>query len=129
MSQTSPESSGSHITPAQAADVIAFYDTFENELLHRNNWKRKVSLGQVAIHTAMRSHSILPGDEPLLSYKEAEEGLEHLQGLSQTQELGSWPVEPTAKEWEDIFKLSDRRPCPVDEAYAAIMGVKPLRWK
>ena len=128
MSQTSPESFGSHITPAQAADVIAFYDTFENERPHRNNWKRKVSLGQVAMHTAMRSHSILSGGEPLLSYKEAEEGLEHLQSPSQAQELGSWPVEPTAREWEDIFKLSDKRSCPVDEAYAEIMGVKPPRW-
>ena len=129
MKQQSLESTGLHITPAQAADVIKFYDDAENELPFRNNWKRKVSLGQVAMHTAMRSRSILPSGEPVLNHKEAQAGLDYLSQESQVRELGSWPVEPTEQEWEEIFKLSDVRPCSTDEAYGAIMGIKPLHWK
>ena len=132
MKQTSPESPGSHITPAQAADVIKFYDELENGESFRNGWQRKIPLGRLAIHTAKLSHSIFPDGQmqlPLLSRVEAADGLAYLQQRHKQQELGSWPVEPTEAQWEEIFILSDKRPLPVDEAYYEVMQVKPLHWK
>ena len=126
MTRTISELSGKHlpdITPAQAADVIRYYDQVENAESLRNNWKRKVSLGQVALHTAMRSHSILPGrTESLLNPREAAAGLDYIQQQSSNvPEVQPWPVEPTDGQWEQIYRLSDTRPCSVSVAYGAVM--------
>jgi len=119
-----PDDIRSHLTPAQAADVIRYYDAAENERSYRNNWKRKIPLGRVAVRTSLASHSILPSGEPLLTPREAASGLDYIEQQAQSP----WPVEPTDEQWEQIFELSDKRPIPVDEAYASIMGIKPRHW-
>ena len=136
MTHTSPEVTRSGLTPAQAADVIRYYDASENEAFHANNWQvRKIKLGQVAIHTTQARHSIIPHErpalaftEPTLTVKEAAEGLENLLKERDApiikQEQG-WPIEPTTEQWDKIDKLIDNSGLPLDNAYAAVMGVWP----
>ena len=130
MTHKAPEVAKMGLTPAQAADVIRYYDASENEAAYENNWAQpKVKLGQVAIHTTQPQYSILPGGEPMLTIKEAAEGLEYLLKERETPPARSqeqdWPVEPTAAQLEQIEALVDKIPCSYTEAYAKVMGVWP----
>ncbi len=127
MTHTTPEVAQSGLTPAQAGDVIRYYDTSENEAFYENNWARpKVKLGQVAIHTTQSRHSILPGGEPMLTIKEAAEGLEHLLKEKDTplKREQDWPVEPTDEQLKQIEALVDKIPCSYSDAYERVMGIR-----
>lgn len=134
MIRTTSEVAKSGLTPAQAADVIRYYDASENEAFHANNWRvRKVKLGQVAIHTTQDRHSILPNGEPTLTVKEATEGLELLLKERDTvptaspelKKENSWPIEPTDAQLKLIEEMADKVPCSYTEAYAKVMGIWP----
>lgn len=133
MTHTTPEVTKSGLTPPQAADVIRYFDASENEAFHANNWRvRKVKLGQVAIHTMKPESSILPTREPMLTAKEAAEGLEYLlkeKDLTPppTPEVKAenWPVEPTDDQLRLIEDMADKVPCSYTEAYAKVMGIWP----
>ena len=130
MTHEAPEVAKIGLTPAQAADVIRYYDASENEAAYENNWaKPKVKLGQVAIHTTQSRHSILPSGEPVLTIKEAAEGLEYLLKERETPSARSqeqdWPIEPTTAQLEQIEALVDKIPCSYTEAYAKVMGIWP----
>ena len=123
------------LSPAQAADVIRYYDLAENADYHEaKRGKRKIALALVAIHAASGKHSIMPDKAPLLTHDEKDAGLEYLALQSRAtssgdEALGSWPVEPTDEEWEQIYRKSDTQAIPIDEAYAQIMGIVPNHWK
>lgn len=127
MIRTTSEVAKSSLTPAQAADVIRYYDASENEAFYENNWaKPKVKLGQVAIHTTQSRHSILPNGEPMLTIKEAAGGLEYLlkeKEMPPKQEH-SWPVEPSSEQLEQIEALVDKIPCSYSDAYERVMGIR-----
>ena len=112
------------LTPTQSADVISYYDRFENPL----GTRQRIPLARVAIHAALKEYSIVPSGEALLTFEEANEGLAHLshEDLART---GGWPVEPTDTQWEEIYKVSDSQSVPVDEAYYQVMGIEPSHWK
>lgn len=116
------------LTPEQAADVINYFDQWENARSYENGWKRKVPLARVALHAAMKNYSILPSGEALLSFDEANTGLAHL-NHKDTEAVGGWPVEPSDEQWEQIEHIAETRPSPLDEAYYQVMGVKPAGWK
>jgi len=127
MTHTTPEVAQSGFTPAQAGDVIRYYDASENEAFYENNWaKPKVKLGQVAIHTTQSRHSILPGGEPMLTIKEAAGGLEHLLKEKDTplKREQDWPVEPTDEQLKQIEVLVDKIPCSYSDAYERVMGIR-----
>lgn len=115
------EQKQTQLTPEQAADVIRYYETAEKVS------KGERSLAEIAVIVAGKTHSILPGQEPLLTHPEASAGLEHiLQRQRQEREtISSWPEEPSDEEWEKIYKLNDQM--PLVDAYAAVMGVWPAR--
>ena len=123
------------LTPAQAADVIHYYDLAENaDFYTYNRRQRKIALGLVALHTTSRNHSILSDKTPLLTHEEMTAGLDYLGKPSQKEVTESdtpwgWPVEPTEEQWEEIFATSDKRAIPIDEAYAQVMGIGPTHWK
>lgn len=118
-----PKKSPNCLTPAQAADVIRYYDASDNAGYHEQGWaKRKVPLGRLALRLATSKHSILPDKMPMLTLEEATKGLEHL-------EAPSWPVEPTDDELDQMERLVDTIPTSYDDAYYRVMGIKPYNWK
>lgn len=131
MIHKAPEVAKMGLTPAQAADVIRYYDASENEAAYENNWaKPKVKLGQVALHTTKPENSILPSGKPMLTMKEASEGLEYLLKERDSTpppapEIRSeeWPVQPTDEQLRLIEDMADKVPCSYSEAYAKVMGI------
>lgn len=128
MTEQTPKKTESHLTPAQAADVIGYYDRHDNERSLRNNWKRKRSLGQVAFDTTRRMHSILPEGEPLLTDNEMEAGLAYYRhsvadktSQKVPEQVSPWPIEPTDSQWETIYHYTDTM--DVKEAYTKVMGI------
>lgn len=135
MAEQTLKSHNTSLLPAQAADVISYYDKHDNERSLKNNWKRKKSLGQVAFDTTRRLHSILPSGEALLTADEAAAGLEYYQESLQDktvekipEDVSPWPIEPTDSQYEKIFAEVDKGVVPLDEAYAHVMHEIPAHW-
>ena len=122
MSERKPSS----LTPAQAADVINYYDRSENARYHTYGGKRKVPLALVALHTSFISRSILPSGESMLTSDEALGGLNYLrleesQGgdLPTAQEESS--SDPTPEEEAQIERLVDLWQYSYTDAFHAVM--------
>ena len=75
--------SDNELTPEQAADIIRYYHTGENQLAHENGWKEKVGIGKAAARTTIAKYSLLPTEpdqapQPMLTYNEMAAGLDHI---------------------------------------------------
>ena len=66
------------LTPVQAADVIKYYHDGENREYRAKGWKDKIKLGEAALHTTQRKHSILPDGEAPLTQQEVSEGTNYI---------------------------------------------------
>ena len=128
MKYTTPEVVRSGLMPAEAADIIRYYDDSENKAVYDNNWRiPKVKLGQIAIHTTQSRHSILQSGEPMLTIEEAAEGLEYLlkekeMPSPKPETVQTWPVDPTDEQWGRIEKLEETR--NLITAYEMVMGIR-----
>ena len=135
MSEQRPDVTKTSLTPAQAADVIRYYDQAANGKAYENGWKPKVPLGHVAVNTTQSRHSIIPNKEkpelaftePTLTSQEMSEGLEHLMnGQEPSAPLtNEWPVDPTDEQWDEINTLVDTSGFSLNKAYATVMGIWP----
>lgn len=75
MNEHSQRPGADGLTAEQAADVILYFDAWENGKARENRWPDKTPLAQVAIRASLPSHSILPDKKPMLSHAEMKEGL------------------------------------------------------
>ncbi len=69
------------LTPEQAADVVNYYYVGANAETRARGWDDKLSIGQAAVQTTLKRHSILPEGNPILTYEEMGAGLEYIGSL------------------------------------------------
>lgn len=81
------------ITPEQAADVIRYFHNGENREARQRGWKDKVSLGEAAVHTTFKSHSLLPDGEAMLTDKEMGAGLDYIQNPPESKKSEAYDKE------------------------------------
>jgi len=93
------------LTAEQAADVIRYYHTSENQRSRERGWKDKISLARAAIRASSPEHSILPDGQPALTQKERVSGLAQIENPPKTDEY-----------YDRLDELVDKRNIPYDEA-------------
>ena len=66
------------LTPKQAADVVKYYSSSENERSRQRGWKDKIPLGQSALHAMSLKHSVSPDGKALLTAEEMAAALKYM---------------------------------------------------
>jgi hypothetical protein len=81
------ESIESKLTPEQSADVILYFHDNANKKTRGNGWNDKLALGEAALRSIRRGrHSLLPDRSAMLTPKEMNTGLDHIEALSESDE-------------------------------------------
>ncbi len=66
------------LTPEQSADVIRYFHAANNAETRARGYRDKVLLGVSAVQAGLKRESLLPSDQPMLTFKEVGEGLDYL---------------------------------------------------
>ena len=75
------------LTPKQAADVVKYYSSSENERSRQRGWKDKIPLGQSALHAMSLKHSVSPDGKALLTAEEMAAALKYIDNPPAAPEL------------------------------------------
>lgn len=78
MTERHSDNSSTALTPQQSADVIIYYNNGDNQEARNKGWKDKIPMGRSALRATSGRHSILPSGKPLLTFSEANEGIDYI---------------------------------------------------
>ena len=73
------EPNENRLTPEQSADVILYFYDNANQEAHAKGWNDKLRLARAALQTIRRKHSLLPDEVPMLTPREMDKGLDHIE--------------------------------------------------